>query len=195
MSLAYEDWKRFDNLSGQLMLGDPLHPESAEYINVQQGEWVAMCVREDDCNDMERVLMMRSWLADVVLRGKRCDIGGEPDHIMLDSISESGFMFAVDRWLGMRLAGDFKVPEHRLIPDIVERFGRPDDDGKEPETSFIESCLHMGRDACSGMPMVDEIPYGAAFEIGSGNVKVNVVLDKMRDAIGIEFVRGKPVKK
>ena len=68
MSLAHEDWKEFDLLSGQLKIADA--SGSGDVIcNAQNGGWVVMC-EYDDSNQICYVAGMRDFMAKGMAGGR-----------------------------------------------------------------------------------------------------------------------------
>lgn len=184
MSLAREDWKRFDMLSGQAKIGDAAG--SGDVIcNVSGGEWVAMCEYDDE-NKIAYVAAMRDYLADM-MSGGSVAIDGTHEEDAFDS--KSGVVFIIDRKMDGHLPPGFKCPEHKLNPEIVERYGKPDDNGKSDNDRFIEAMFHLGRDHASRMPSLESLGCGAVFELGKGGVHVDLLYNAMRDVIGFEIQR------
>lgn len=182
MSLAKEDWKRFDVLSGQLKIADVTDGEGV-VCNAESGPWVAMCEYDDDNNIMYVAAMVES-LADSMADG-RVEVEGVSESESFES--RSGMVFFVDRKIAGKLPSAFRIPEDRLNDEIVKRFGRPDDSGKSQSDRFVESCFHLARDG--SMPTLESLDFGAVFELSRGGVYVDMLYNQVRDVIGFEIGR------
>ena len=182
MSLAREDWKWFDVLSGQLKIGDAMNRDGV-LCNAESGSWVAMCEYDDD-NRISYVVAMRDFLANSMRNGK-VEIEGVAES---DSfVSKSGTIFIIDRKAEGNLPKSFKVPDHRLNDELVKHFGKPDDDGKSQSDRFIECCFHLAKDG--PMPSLESLDFGAVFELSRGEVYVDMLYNRVRDVIGFEIGR------
>lgn len=188
MSYAKEDWKFFFNMSGQAVINDALGDEDdAVYCSVLPGEWVAMCEYDDD-NSISQVIAMHESLSRTFQDGRVVvnDDGATQERSTLES--DSGVMFIADRRLRSKPPA-MHVPDEKLNPYIVDEFGRPDDEGKSPRDSFVETCFHLARDYKSQMPTLGSFDFGTAFDIKSGSVCVDLLYNGMRDVIGLEISR------
>ena len=188
MSLAREDWSFFDNLSGQLAIGDPTDRDGRVFANAEKGSWVAMCIRDSDSDDIERLLVMRDYIAEGILGDHvrlDFDAGRRTEHIG----TRSGLVFLMDRKLVWNLPDFLHIPESKMSRELLDKLGSPYAEGKDSERSFAESCMHVGRDAACGMPMVGGMGYGAAADMGVGGMRVEMVLNDVRDAVAFEVRR------
>lgn len=184
MSFAYEDWKRFDLISGQLKISDAAGGDDV-ICNAQPGGWVALC-EYDDSNKIRYVVSMRDFMANGISDGRvRAPNGSTYEHREFDS--KSGLVFFVDRRMDNKLPENFDVPEHRLNPDIVDKYGKPSDDGKSELDKFIECLFHLGRDYRSKMPTLESIGFGAVCDMGIGSMDCELLYNDKRDVIGFEI--------
>lgn len=183
MSFAYEDWKVFDVLSGQIAVGDPTDRDGCVFVNAENGEWVAMSSYDDD-GRVERVLAMRRRIADMMSRGERPNFDTST---MRESISvKSGTVFAIDRKLAWNLPRSRRVPSERFSEPLLQILGDPYEDGKSAERSFAELCMHVGRDSHCDMQVIGSLPFGAACGMDDGGKSVDIILNAQRDAIAFE---------
>ena len=183
MSFAYEDWREFYVLSGQIAVGDPTDRNGCAFINAENGEWVAMSTYGED-GGVEKVFAMRRRIADMMSRGERPNFGTST---LRESISvKSGTVFAIDRKLAWNLPPSAKVPTERLSEPLLQMLGDPYEEGKSAERSFAELCMHVGRDSRCDMQVMGELPFGAACGIGDGGKSVDIILNESRDAIAFE---------
>ena len=185
MSLDKQDWKYFDVLSGQLSIGDAASGEGV-VCNAENGSWVAMCEYDDD-HRIKLVAAMRENMAALISGGKVEVEQGTSEMVTFDS--ESGVVFMVDRKVKGNLPKCFEIPEGKLNKDIVEMYGRPNDEGKAEQDRFVESCFHMARDSDSSMPSLNSLMFGAVAELPRGEISVEMLYNPMRDVIGFEIER------
>jgi len=183
MSLAHEDWKKFDVLSGQLRIADVTDGEMI--FNAENGTWVAMCEYDDD-NRISLLVAMHEKVADEMSDGV-VEMEGVEEHTGFNS--KSGVVFFADRKLGNKVPDWFKVNAERLNPDIVEMYGTPEDHGKTEEDRFIENCFHMARDCRVDMPVLENLGFGAVCELPRGELDIGVLYNWGRDAVGFEITR------
>ena len=184
MSLSPQDWKRFDVLSGQLKVSDAAG-DGELVLNAEVGTWVAMCEYDDD-NRISMLAAMPERVADMMDGGVVEADGCEERK---DFSAGSGIVCISDRMADGKLPSGFKVPDYKLNPAIVERYGKPDDDGKSEYDRFIESCYHMSCDPRTDMPLLEEVGYGAVCDMRCTPLDVGVLYNRMRDVIGLEITR------
>ena len=183
MSLCPVDWKRFDVWSGQLKIADASGGNLI--VNAENGTWVTMC----EYNDEHKVTMLAAMPERVAhkMTGGRVELDGVEESETIDA--KSGIVFMVDRKLDGKMPSWFKVPDDRLNEQIVERFGKPDDDEKPQAEKFLECCFHMGHDYKTGMPTLENVGFGAVCELMRGQLNVNMLYNRNRDVVGIEVTR------
>ena len=183
MSLAYEDWKRFELLSGRISFGDAASDER-EVFNAEPGEWTAMCDR-DEQHRIAYVVAVR----DDMLPSMRGGVIQCGEHMTIEhrSIDSDGIFLAFDRRLEGKLPPSFSIPEHKLNADIVKAYGRPDDPGKDDSERFLESCFHLAYDERTDMPELESMGFGFVCQLGAGEVQLALLFNDMRDLVGFEL--------
>ena len=185
MSLAYEDWKRFELLSGRLSFGDATSDER-EVFNAEAGGWTAMCDRDEDHRIAYIVAVRDDMLQNMRGGVLQCDEHMTVEHVGLDS--ESGVILVFDRKLEGKLPPSFSIPEHKLNGEIVEAYGKPDDPGKDDSDRFVESCFHLAYDSIARMPELESMGFGLVCQM-DGGADVSLLVNDMRDVVGFEMQR------
>lgn len=184
MSVAVEDWKRFANLSGQIVVNDPLSDDDGAIANVQTGDWCAVALYSDS-NSIERVIAMRDWLITQTLAEGDFAHDGRYRIGRYEIDSSTGIIFIVDRWMRDAIPRHFLVPRCKRSAKIIEMFGDIEDEGKSDSDRFVESCFHLCCDYEHDFPRLESIDYGVVFKLPKGKHMVDVLFDQNRDAVGI----------
>lgn len=189
MSMAPEDIKTFDVLSGQVTVAD-VGGRNTIIANAKAGEWRAFVDYDDD----NMILHMAACCADELVDGLDSFRIKSPVSIERRVISsESGIISMFDRHMHGHWPRGYELPDSMKNAELTDALGEPDAPGKSDARKFAELCSHLGRfsNGRSQMPRIESAGYGVAFDMGCGDVQVNLIMNEMRDMVGVEVVRPK----
>lgn len=152
-------------------------------VNVRPGDWLVMYERDDE----NRIVEVTAASSDIGIEGGKFRPSGAMT-VERESVDmPSGVLFCSDMKLGQALPKSYKVPERKLNMEIVERYGKPDDEGKSQYDRFLESCYHLCMDGDAKMPMCEGTPYGMVAWLDKGRSTFTFLKDEMRDIVGIDI--------
>ena len=186
MSLAREDWRSFEVLSGQMVIGDPMKDEDGSIvIDAEGGEWVAM-PRRDETHHIVGLAAMKRYVAEKVdMEDAPCiRVSSEPTVKTFET--ESMVVAAMDRAFCKEVPPTYSIPEQKLNDELLSVFGRPE--GKTGKERFVETCFHLGYEGRTKFQRVEPMDFGFVFGSAIKKAKVCILYDDGMDAIMFEIM-------
>ena len=157
MSIAKSDWKRFLQLSNNLVIRDVESEDGTVVNGVAPGEWVAFSQYDEDEPDVMVGLMLATeGVAEAISEngGRKLSRSMEEMEISV----KRGVLAAFDQKMDGRWPIGFELADSLRNSALDDRWGRPED--KDGAESFYELAHHLAVDGECNMMRVEACTFG-----------------------------------